>query len=70
MNDVTTKLLEKTTVDLIIIIGAVVGAVVIIILMAILFFHYARVKKIGLSGIECDPEEEKHVVRRTKRRVR
>lgn len=64
---VVNELLKRDTIDLIYLIGFIVICVILILGMLIVFFKVARIEKIGLGGIECDPEEGKPVKRRTRR---
>jgi len=62
------ELLSKNTTDLILIFGVVVVGIILVLAMLMIFFKVARVEKIGIGGIECDPEDEKPAVKKTFRK--
>jgi len=66
--DVVNALLKKETIDLIVIFGAIVVGIVLVLGALTVFLKLARVEKIGVGGIECDPEDEKEPVKKTTRR--
>lgn len=63
--EIVNELLKKETIDTVILLGAIIIGIILILGMLTLFLKVARVEKIGVGGIECDPEEEKSQVKRT-----
>jgi len=68
MNDIWKELLGKNVLDLVLVFGVVVIGIILVLAMTLVFFKVARVEKIGLGGIECDPEDEKPAVRKPARK--
>ena len=66
--DILKELLKKETIDTVLLLGVIIIGVILILAMLMVFLKVARVEKIGVGGIECDPEDEKPSVKKTTRR--
>jgi len=69
MNEITTALVNKSTMDFAVFVGVIVAAVVVLLIVAMVFIKVTRLEKIGIGGIECDPEDEKSARKKTVRKT-